>query len=140
MRSIDSERKKQIATIIISSIGSSILASTIFHLLYTQLISMTVLIAGIYLIIPAVFIGIINVDIKESMIAMVLSAVGTIFLTAFTRSIPAFMGILAQGDLFIFQQIAETVPLLFLMLPIMMVGTIIGVVINEFVLTQYESA
>ncbi|MFX1506948.1 MAG: hypothetical protein ACFFDC_12665 [Promethearchaeota archaeon] len=131
----DEEFRSKVTIFIISTIGAIIVGSTILHILYNHFIDEIG--AALFLLIPAVYIGVLNEEIKQSMLSMVISIVGIIFLTSLGRSMPALIGIFPHSrDLFIFQQITETIPLIFLLVPFITVGTMIGVIINEFSLKQ----
>ncbi|MFX0205090.1 MAG: hypothetical protein ACFFDT_03825 [Candidatus Hodarchaeota archaeon] len=131
----DDEEKSNLIAFFISSIGAIIITSAIIHTSYTQILPLTQLTIGLILIVPAAFIGLLNEDLKESMLAMFLAIVGTILLTSFTRILPTLLGVFpSQGDVFAFQQIGETLAFFFLMVPFFIIGTIIGVILNEFVL------
>lgn len=136
---LSKEKHKKIIALLVSTIGATIIASTILHTLYTQILPINELSAALLLLIPAAYIGLINEDIKESMLAMFITLGSTIILTSFTRSIPAILGLFPYtSDIFAFQQVTETIPLLFLVIPFFVVGTMIGVIVNEFILkTRY---
>ncbi len=129
----------KIIALLVSTIGATIIASTILHVLYTQILPINELSAAVLLLIPAAYLGLINEDIKESMLAMFITIGSTIILTSFTRSIPAILGLFPHSsDVFVFQQVTETIPLLFLVIPFFVIGTMIGVIVNEFILkTRY---
>ncbi|MHA2107389.1 MAG: hypothetical protein ACXABU_15285 [Candidatus Hodarchaeales archaeon] len=120
---------------LISAIGGTIVTSAIIHISYTKILPLTQVTAGFILVLPAIYIGLINEEIQDSMLAMVLSLIGSILLIVFARIIPALIGVFpSQSDLFAYQQIAETLPLFFLMFPLYVLGTMFGVIINEFVI------
>jgi hypothetical protein len=51
--------------------------------------------------------------------------------------IPSLIGIFPrEGDFFNFIQVAETLPLFFMMFPFFVLGTTFGVLLNEFVLNN----
>ncbi|MFX1282776.1 MAG: hypothetical protein ACFFB5_03940 [Promethearchaeota archaeon] len=128
-------KSNRILAFLISIIGAIIVSSAILHVSFTQVIPLTQLTAGFIIIIPAFFIGLINDDIRDSFLAMALSVFGTIILTSFTRALPAFVGIFpGEGDFFAFQQVASTIPMIFLLVPVSVIGTMIGVVVNEFLI------
>ncbi|MHA1944622.1 MAG: hypothetical protein ACXAC6_11040 [Candidatus Hodarchaeales archaeon] len=124
---------------LVSSIGGTIVTSAIIHSSYTKIIPLTQVTAGFVIVLPAIYIGILSEEIQESILAMILSLVGSITLISFVRILPALFGIFpSQGDLFAYQQIAETLPLFFLMFPLYILGTMFGVILNEFVIkTRY---
>ncbi|MFX0013838.1 MAG: hypothetical protein ACFFB2_03660 [Promethearchaeota archaeon] len=133
----EDESSNKTTMFIISTVGAIIVSSTIIHVLYTQILPLTELTSAIFLMLPAVYIGVLNEDIKRSMLSMTLTTVGIVVLSSFTLSLPAFVGVFPySNDLFIFQQITETIPLLFLVIPFLTIGTIIGVIINEFKLKK----
>lgn len=132
---LDSKKEEKIdrIMILVSSFGSIIVMSSIIHASYTQILPLTQLTAGVILIGPSIFIGLLNDDLRDALKVMVLTVLGTIFLTIFIRSIPAFIGVFStQTDVFIFQQIAETLPLFFLMIPFSVIGTVTGSILSEF--------
>ncbi|MHA1977204.1 MAG: hypothetical protein ACW98F_17480 [Candidatus Hodarchaeales archaeon] len=124
---------------LISSIGGTIVTSAIIHISYTKIFPLTQITAGFIIILPAIFIGLINEEIQDSMLSMILTLVGSLFLISFVRMLPGFIGVFpSQSDLFAYQQIAETLPLFFLMFPLYVLGTMFGVILNEFVIkTRY---
>ncbi|MFX0170538.1 MAG: hypothetical protein ACFE9L_01330 [Candidatus Hodarchaeota archaeon] len=136
-----SRKTNRISTFLISSIGAAIVASTIFHVSFTDVIPLNTITAVIFLLVPTTFIGLLNEDIKDSYLSMGLAIVLTILLTSFTRAFPAFLGIFpGESDIFVFFQTAETVVIIFfLMIPIALFGTMVGVLLNEFVVkSQYR--
>jgi hypothetical protein len=136
---LSKEDRHKIIALLVSIIGATIIASTILHVLYTQILPINEPLVALLLLIPAAYIGLINEDVKESMLAMFITITSTIILTSFTRSIPAILGLFPHSsDVFAFQQITETIPLLFLVIPFFVIGTMIGVIVNEFILkTRY---
>jgi len=87
------------------------------------------------LLLPPFFIGLVNEELEDSMTAMLVAIIGTILLTAFTRSLPALLGIFpGQADLFVFQQVGETLSLLLPLVPIYALGTMAGLLVKEFVM------
>ncbi|MFX0151804.1 MAG: hypothetical protein ACFFAJ_13535 [Candidatus Hodarchaeota archaeon] len=136
-----SSKSNRISTFIISSVGAAIVASTIFHVSFTDIIPLNTITAVIFLLVPTTFIGLLNEDIKDSYLSMGLAVVLTVLLTSFTRSFPAFLGVFpGESDIFVFVQTAETVVIVFfLMIPIALIGTMIGILLNEFVVkSQYQ--
>ncbi|MFX0049915.1 MAG: hypothetical protein ACFE8U_01355 [Candidatus Hermodarchaeota archaeon] len=136
-----SSKSNRISTFIISSVGAAIVASTIFHVSFTDIIPLNTITAVIFLLVPTTFIGLLNEDIKDSYLSMGLAVVLTVLLTSFTRSFPAFLGVLpGESDIFVFVQTAETVVIVFfLMIPIALIGTMIGILLNEFIVkSQYQ--
>ncbi len=132
---LDKKKEEKIdqIMILVSSFGSVIVMSAILHVSFTQIIPLTQITAGVILIGPSIFIGLLNDDLKDALKAMVITVLGTIILTIFIRSIPAIIGVFpAQSDVFIFQQIAETLPLFFLMIPFSVIGTVGGSILSEF--------
>ncbi len=135
------KKPENLGTIVMASTSAIIVSSAIFHALHTNILPITHITAGIFLLFPAALIGIINEELKDSLISMVLSLIGTLIVTAFTRSIPAILRIFPnQNDLYIFQQITETLPLIFLMTPFFVIGTAIGAIFNEaFIRPKYQT-
>ena len=134
-----SERRDKVLAFIISTVGAIIFVSTIIHVLYTQIIPITEIITALLVMIPAAYIGLLNEDIKESLLSMFVTAIGSIITSSLLRSMPALLGLFPHsGDVFIFEQITRSVPLLFLVIPFLLIGTMIGVILNEFALkSQY---
>jgi len=115
----DTEKVKRISMVSVSTLGTTVISTTIFHSSYMKIIPFTQVTAGLILVFPALFLGLMNEEIKESMVAMVLTVIGTVLLTIVTRSVPAFIDILpvaGNRDVFVFQQIGESLPLFFLMI------------------------
>ena len=120
-----------------SSIGSIIIGSAIFLSFYTRILPLTYITAGISLLIPSIYIGLINEEADKAIIITIISAIGTIIMTAFLRSIPGLLGVFPNSnDFFIFQQITLTLPLLFIAIPFFTIGTFIGFILKEFLLNQ----
>ncbi len=120
---------------LLSSIGGTIVTSAIIHSSYTKVIPLTQTTAGIVIIIPAIFIGLLNDEIQEAMYAMLIAIFGSLILISFARIVPGLLGIFPSGsDVFAYQQIGETLPLFFLMFPLYVLGTMFGVLINEFLI------
>ncbi|MHA2030640.1 MAG: hypothetical protein ACW99Q_14730 [Candidatus Kariarchaeaceae archaeon] len=128
----------------ISCIGGIISISAVLHASFTQILpfSLTPFTMGSILLIMSAFIGLLNEEIKESILAMVITIVGAVFLTAFMRVLPAVLGFIpSQTDVFAFAQVASTLPMFLLMTPFCVFGTMLGLLINEFVVKpRYELA
>ncbi|MFW9904655.1 MAG: hypothetical protein ACFFFH_10005 [Candidatus Thorarchaeota archaeon] len=130
-----SERKDKVLAFLISTLGAIIFVSTIIHILYTQIIPITEITAALLLMIPAAYIGLLNEEIKESLLSMLITTVCSIVISSLLRSMPALLGLFPHdSDVFIFEQVTRSVPLLFLLIPFLLIGTMIGVIINEFTL------
>ena len=130
-------------TFVISCIGGIISLSAVIHVSFTKILPLTLTpftMGAIFLILSA-FIGLLNEEIKESILATVLTIVGAIFLTAFMRILPAVLGLIpSQTDVFAFAQIASTLPMFLLVTPFCVFGTMLGLLMNEFVFkSRYES-
>jgi len=120
---------------LLSSIGGTIVTSAIMHISYTGIFPLTQTTAGFVIIIPAIFIGLINDEIQDSMLAMIIALIGSIGLISFVRILPGLLGVFpSQSDLFAYQQIAETLPFFFLMFPLYILGTMFGLILNEFLI------
>lgn len=123
---------------LISSIGGTFVTSAIIHASHTKIIPLTQVTAGFIIVVPAIYIGIINEEIQESVLAMILSLIGSIILISFVKILPALFGVFpSESDLFAYEQIAETLPLFFLMFPLYILGTMSGVLINEFIIKTH---
>jgi len=127
------ETRLEKITLLVSSIGSIIIGSAIFLSFYTRILPLTYITAGISLLIPSIYIGLINEEADKAIIITIISAIGTIIMTAFLRSIPGLLGVFPNSnDFFIFQQITLTLPLLFIAIPFFTIGTFIGFILKEF--------
>ena len=123
---------ERVVSVLISTIGAIIVASAIFHALHTQILPLSYLSASFFVVVPGFFIGVLNEEPRDALFSMVLTTVGTIFLTAFGRSVPAFLGTIPRNrDLFIFQQVTETMPIFFFMIPLLILGTVFGMLMND---------
>ncbi|MFX1284564.1 MAG: hypothetical protein ACFFB5_12965 [Promethearchaeota archaeon] len=126
---------------ILSIFGSIIITSAIFQLQYSKLIDLSYGWIFLLLSIPPIFTGILIDNEKKVFHALFFSVIGSLTLITFMRTLPAFLGIISnQEDIFIFQQITETIPLIFLIFPVFIIGSVIGVVINEFLLKSPYSS
>lgn len=123
--------------IFLSSIGTIFITTTIIHVSFSEILPLTQFTSGFIMFFPAIFIGLLNEDIKESLGVMFISLFGSIIFTSITRMIPSLIGIFPrEGDFFNFIQVAETLPLFFMMFPFFVLGTTFGVLLNEFVLNN----
>ena len=136
-----SEIRDKVLAFIISTVGAIIFVSTLIHVLYTQIIPMSEITTALLLLIPAAYIGLLNEDVKESLLSMFITAIVSIVISALLRSMPALLGLFPHSsDVFIFEQMTRSVPLLFLVIPFLLIGTMIGVILNEFTLkSRYKS-
>lgn len=130
-----SYRKHRLALTTYVTIGATIIASAILHSTYTNIFPIITQYAIFLLFIPAFFIGIICIEFKDALAAMFLSMFVSIVIISSVRSLPAIIGIVTQDTiLFIISQFALSLPLFFPLVLIFVLGTVSGLLFNEFVI------
>ncbi|MFX1509136.1 MAG: hypothetical protein ACFFBR_02415 [Promethearchaeota archaeon] len=116
-------------------VGAVIITTSILHASYTTVIPVLNQLAFILLFIPAFFLGIICIEFKDTIIVMLATMFLSILLLALTRSAPAFFGIITgTAPFFIISQFALTVPLFFPLVLVFTLGTVAGLLFNEFII------
>lgn len=122
-----------------SSIGAAIINTAILHATYTQIIPWLASGTAIYLLlIPTFFIGLLNIELSDTVVSMFAAVPLTILLTGFTRASPAFFGFLQdRAVFFVISQFAVTIPLLLPLIPAYVIGTLAGTLFNEFIIEPH---
>ncbi len=116
-------------------IGATIITTSILHLTYTNIFPIVTQLAIFLLFIPAFFLGIMCIEFKDAVLAMVATMIISIFTFAIARSAPVFLGIIIQDTtFFIISQFALTVPLFFPLVLVFTLGTVAGLLFNEFII------
>ena len=116
-------------------IGATIITTAILHLTYTNIFPIVTQLAIFLLFIPAFFLGIMCIEFKDAVLAMVATMIISIFTFAIARSAPVFLGIIIQDTtFFIISQFALTVPLFFPLVLVFTLGTVAGLLFNEFII------
>jgi hypothetical protein len=114
-------------------IGATIITTSILHLTYTNIFPLITQLAIFLLFIPAFFLGIMCIEFKDAVLAMVATMIISIFTFALSRSAPVFLGIINQDvTFFIISQFALTLPLFFPLVLVFTLGTVAGLLFNEF--------
>jgi hypothetical protein len=113
--------------------GAVIITTAILHTTYTNLIPWVTQYAIFLLFIPAFFLGIICIEFKDAILAMIATMMISILALALARSAPVFLGIVTQDiTFFIISQFALSIPLFFPLVIAFSLGTVAGLVFNEF--------
>ncbi|MFX1564416.1 MAG: hypothetical protein ACFFCH_00330 [Promethearchaeota archaeon] len=116
-------------------VGAVVITTSILHASYTNIIPGLNQLAFILLFIPSLFLGIICIEFKDTMIAMLATIIISVFLIALARSAPVFFGIITEtAPFFIISQFALTLPLFFPLVLIFTLGTVAGLLFNEFII------
>ena len=119
--------------------GGVVVTTAILHASYTNIIPLLTNLAIILLFIPAFFLGIICLEFKDAILAMIATMVISILALALTRSAPVYMGIVTQDiTFFMISQFALSVFLFFPLVLVFTLGTVAGLIFNEFVLERYS--
>jgi len=115
--------------------GATVIATSILHATYTNIFPWLTQLAIFLLLIPAFFLGIMCVEFKDAILAMLVTMVITVFTLALARSAPVFLGIVTQNvTFFIISQFALTIPLFFPLVLVFTLGTVAGLLFNEFLI------
>ena len=115
--------------------GAVIITTAILHTTYTNLIPTLTQLAIILLFIPAFFLGIICIEFKDAILAMISTIILSVFVLTLARSAPVFLGIITQNaTFFIISQFALTIPLFFPLVLVFALGTVAGLLFNEFII------
>jgi hypothetical protein len=118
-----------------SIIGATIISTAILHATFTRVYPIIAFNAIFLLFIPAFLIGVLAIEFKDALIAMFLTMVSTIILFTYIRALPAFIGIITQAiTYFIIGQFALSLPIFFPLVLVFVLGTIAGLLFNEFVI------
>ncbi len=116
-------------------VGAVIITTTILHSTYTNIFPQITQLAIVLLFIPAFFLGIICIEFKDAILAMIATMIISIFTLSITRAAPVFLGVVTQDvTFFIISQFALSVPLFFPLVLIFTLGTTAGLIVNEFVI------
>ncbi|MFX1319246.1 MAG: hypothetical protein ACFE9D_06850 [Promethearchaeota archaeon] len=115
--------------------GAVIITTAILHATYTNLIPPLTQYAILLLVIPAFFLGLLCIEFKDAILAMIATMLLSVFATALSRAAPVFLGIVTQdATFFIISQFAVSVPLFFPLVITYSLGTVAGLIFNEFLL------
>ncbi|MFW9934920.1 MAG: hypothetical protein ACFFDU_05380 [Candidatus Thorarchaeota archaeon] len=118
-----------------STIGATIISTAILHVTFTRIYPIIAFNAIFLLFIPAFLIGVLAIEFKDALVAMFLTMVFTIVLFTYIRALPAFLGIITQAiTYFIIGQFALSLPIFFPLVLVFVLGTIAGLIFNEFVI------
>ena len=130
-----SYRRERLALTAYGIAGAAIVTTAILHATYTRIFPGFAELAIFFLFIPAFFLGIICVEFKDAILAMITTMFISIFALALARSSPVFLGVVTQDiTFFMISQFALTVPLFFPLVLVFTLGTVAGLIFNEFVL------
>ncbi len=127
--------KERILLTTYTSFGAALISVAILHATYTQIFPLITEFSIILLFVPAFANGVINIEFKDSLFAMFVSMILTIILNTLLRSLPAFIGIITESVIFfIIAQLALSLPLIFPLVLVNILGTMAGLIFNEFVI------
>jgi hypothetical protein len=127
--------KDRLILTVYSTIGSTIVSTAILHVTFTRIFPIIAFTAVFLLFIPAFLIGVLAIEFKDALTAMFLTMVSTIILFTYIRALPAFLGIITQAiTYFIIGQFALSLPIFFPLVLVYVLGTITGLIFNEFVI------
>ncbi len=130
-----SYKKSRIVFTVYGMVGAVIITTTILHSTYTNIFPQITQLAIVLLFIPAFFLGIICIEFKDAILAMIATMIISIFTLSITRAAPVFLGVVTQDvTFFIISQFALSVPLFFPLVLIFTLGTTAGLIVNEFVI------
>ena len=119
--------------------GGVVVTTAILHASYTNLFPILTNLAIVFLFIPAFFLGIICIEFKDAILAMIATIFISIFALALARSSPVYLGIVTQDiTFFMISQFALSVFLFFPLVLVFTLGTVAGLIFNEFVLERYS--
>jgi hypothetical protein len=119
--------------------GGVVVTTAILHASYTNIFPPLTNLAIILLFIPAFFLGIICLEFKDAILAMIATIFISILALALARSSPVYMGIVTQDiTFFMISQFALSVFLFFPLVLVFTLGTVAGLLFNEFVLERYS--
>ncbi|MFX1576984.1 MAG: hypothetical protein ACFFCF_07400 [Promethearchaeota archaeon] len=127
--------KDRLILTVYSTIGATIISTTILHVTLTMIYPIIAFNAIFLLFIPAFLIGVLAIEFKDALTAMFLTMVCTIILFTYIRALPAFLGIITQAiTYFIIGQFALSLPIFFPLVLVFVLGTTTGLVFNEFII------
>jgi hypothetical protein len=130
-----SYQKERITLAVYGIVGAVIITTAILHATYTNLFPLFTQYAIFLLFIPAFFLGIMCLEFKDAIIAMLVTMFISVFALALARSAPVYMGIVTQDTtFFIISQFALTLPLFFPLVLVFTLGTVAGLIFNEFII------
>ncbi len=119
--------------------GGVVTTTAILHASYTNIIPLLTHLAIILLFIPAFFLGIICLEFKDAILAMIATMFISILALALARSSPVYLGIVTQDiTFFMISQFALSVFLFFPLVLVFTLGTVAGLLFNEFILERYS--
>jgi hypothetical protein len=84
------------------------------------------------LLIPAFFLGVVNLELKDAFVAMFATLPLTLLFTAVARAAPAFWGVV-PADVFLFYQFGQVLPSVLSLVPIFVIGLLAGILASEFI-------
>jgi hypothetical protein len=134
-----SYRKQRLTLAAYGMAGGVVVTTAILHATYTNIIPLLTQLAIILLFIPAFFLGVICLEFKDAILAMIATIFISILVLALARSAPVYVGIVTQDiTFFMISQFALSVFLFFPLVLVFTLGTVAGLLFNEFVLERYS--
>lgn len=130
--------KNRLLSFLFVTFGSTIISTAVLHATYTEIFPLLATLSLFILFLSAFFIGLLSPEFKDALFAMFLSLTLTIVIMTLLRSIPAFIGIITSGVVFfIISQFALSIPLLFPLVMVYVLGLLAGLIFSIFTFDPY---
>ncbi|MDO8122972.1 MAG: hypothetical protein Q6364_01135 [Candidatus Hermodarchaeota archaeon] len=129
---------KRVRTFLFVTIGSTIISTAVLHATYTEIFSVLAIFSIFILFFSAFFIGVLCHEFKDALIAMFISLTLSIVILVVLRSLPAFLGIITSGAVFfVISQFALSLPLIFPLIMVYVLGVLAGLIFSTFAFDPY---
>ncbi len=129
---------KRVKTFLFVTIGSTIISTAVLHATYTEIFPALATFSIFILFFSAFFIGVLIHEFKDALFAMFVSLTLSIAILVVLRSLPAFLGIITSGVVFfIISQFAVSLPLIFPLVMVYVLGVLAGLIFSTFAFDPY---
>ncbi|MFX1299659.1 MAG: hypothetical protein ACFFAL_03000 [Promethearchaeota archaeon] len=130
--------KKRLITFLYVTFGSTIISTAVLHATYTEIFPLLATFSIFILFFSAFFIGVLSREFKDALFSMFISLTLTIVIIVVLRALPAFLGIITSGVVFfIISQFALSIPLLFPLVMVYVLGLLAGLIFSTFAFDPY---
>lgn len=130
--------KRRLINFLYVTFGSTIISTAVLHATYTAIFPLLATFSIFILFFAAFFIGMLSREFKDALFAMFISLTLSIVILVALRSLPAFLGIITSGVVFfIISQFALSLPLLFPLVMVYVLGLLAGLIFSTFAFDPY---
>ena len=130
--------KRRLITFLYVTLGSTIISTAVLHATYTGIFPLLATFSIFILFFSAFFIGVLSREFKDALFSMFISLTLTIVIIVLLRALPAFLGIITSGVVFfIISQFALSIPLLFPLIMVYVLGLLAGLIFSTFAFDPY---